>query len=614
MVNEKPVFNFFIAGGTLPPEAPSYVRRPADRELYEAVRDGKFSYVLTPRQMGKSSLMVRTARRLTAEGVQTAIIDLNQIGTRITVEQWYLGLLTKLTNQLKLVVDIENWWQSRSNLGPVQRFNEFLHDVLLTEIKSPIAIFIDEIDSTLSLSFTDDFFAVIRAIYNSRATDSSYERLTFVLLGVATPADLIVDRNRTPFNIGQRIDLREFSRADAEVLQKELQTHLLDQGQAVFERIFHWTNGQPYFTQKLCLAVTESQHRNWTDNEIDALVHRLYLSDEAKRETNLQFIRENVKVNSYKRDLLRLYQQVYQGKRVTEDERSLVQNYLKLYGLLQGNDGVLTIRNEIYRHAFNETWIRTNLPADWARRIVFISIFIAILLIGSLGYYSWRQDRKETEALAEQAIATFEGNTNPSLRLNSLNELFSLDDYRSEARDLFFELSEPEQLALFSSETSELPMQRFNVIKGIYTVMDNSPTNNRRLVIMQTALSNSGDADSQLLADEISYWLAGREAYLQEDYSEAISNLESAVGLNNENPVLYFDMASSFVAQGQHTLALENLDAALSLSLDEDVTLYWQDRIEEVVMGNEELYAAWRSRRANYEALSVILPTPTKAE
>jgi len=39
----------------------------------------------------------------------------------------------------------------------------------------------------LSLDFRDGFFAAIRAIYDARASDPVYNRLNFVLLGVATP-------------------------------------------------------------------------------------------------------------------------------------------------------------------------------------------------------------------------------------------------------------------------------------------------------------------------------------------------------------------------------------------------------------------------------------------
>jgi hypothetical protein len=70
---------------------------------------------------------------------------------------------------------------------------------------------VDEIDTTLSLDFTDDFYAAVRFLYVARSTDAELKRLSFVLIGVATPSDLIRDPKRTPFNIGQRVELTDFT-------------------------------------------------------------------------------------------------------------------------------------------------------------------------------------------------------------------------------------------------------------------------------------------------------------------------------------------------------------------------------------------------------------------
>jgi len=261
--------DFFVAGGTLHPDSPSYVARGSDEELYNLARSGEFCYVLTARQMGKSSLMIRTARRLLIAGVNSVIIDLTKIGIEVTVDQWYLGLLTQLKRKLKLAVDLDEWWQAHTNLGYVQRFSDFLHDIVLQEIEGQVVVFMDEIDTTLNLSFSDDFFAAIRFIYNARATDAAFQRLTFVLLGVATPQDLIKDRSRTPFNIGQGIDLTDFSRHDARVLQQGLMAAYPVEGRAIFDRIFYWTHGHPYLTQKLCLTVAEMNGETWTDDRVD---------------------------------------------------------------------------------------------------------------------------------------------------------------------------------------------------------------------------------------------------------------------------------------------------------------------------------------------------------
>src|SRR5437763_1148804 len=123
--------SFFVTGGTLPVDAPSYVTRRADRDLLETLRRGEFCYVLTSRQMGKSSLMVRAAVRLQAEGVAVAVLDLTSLGQNLTVEQWYGGLLRRIGRQLSLEEELESFWSTHAALGPLERWMAAMREVVL---------------------------------------------------------------------------------------------------------------------------------------------------------------------------------------------------------------------------------------------------------------------------------------------------------------------------------------------------------------------------------------------------------------------------------------------------------------------------------------------------
>ena len=248
---------FFVAGGTLRADAPSYVERAADGELYDALTRREYCYVLTSRQMGKSSLMVRAASRLAADGVSVVVLDLTAYGQNVTVEQWYESPLLTVGARLDCEDEVEDFWADNANLPPMRRWFEALSQVVLPSIASPVVILIDQIDIVQSLPFsTNEFFAGIRECFTRRTQDEEFGRLTFCLIGVATPTDLIDDPRVTPFNVGSRIELNDIADTDAEGLAAGPRRDDAT-GRKLLRRVLYWTGGHPYLTQRLSQAVAE---------------------------------------------------------------------------------------------------------------------------------------------------------------------------------------------------------------------------------------------------------------------------------------------------------------------------------------------------------------------
>jgi WD40 repeat protein len=385
------------------PDAPSYVCRDADEELYRRLMENDFCHVLTARQMGKSSLMLRTGARLRESGIAVAALDLTGIGTNLSPEQWYSGLIVQMGDRLTLEDELLRFWTATASLGPMQRWVSTIRKVVLPSQPGRLAIFIDEIDAVASLSFsTDEFFAGIRECYNLRNEDPEMNRLTFCLLGVVDPSELIRDTRTTPFNVGRRIELNDFTQQEASPLAEGLGRSKAE-NHALLRRVFYWTNGHPYLTQKLCKVVSENGARTTTRN-IDESIERTFFSKRAREyDDNLIFVREKLlRSGADVAALLNLYSRVRRKKKVSDDDSQGLASILRLSGITRAENGKLHVRNRIYERVFNREWIKVNLPGAEIRRqrqafwrgVMLTAVVAGILAsIATLAIIAYRQKK-----------------------------------------------------------------------------------------------------------------------------------------------------------------------------------------------------------------------------
>jgi CHASE2 domain-containing sensor protein len=379
MIQDLEALFYYQVGGSLGNETPSYVERKADQQLYQALNKREFCYVFEARQMGKSSLIVKTRKRLQQKGSLCAIVDLSSLGSEeISPSQWYLGFVTAICLQFKLLkqFDLMSWWKAEKNISFPQRLSHFFDYLLKIFPDQDLYLFLDEIDSLLIVDFPlVDFLNFIRYCYNHRSINPDYNRLIIILVGVIKPTDLITDYRQTPFNIGKPIHLSGLTIEEITPLSRGL-VDLKWSTEDLSQEILYWSGGQPFLTQKIFQLVCQYQQANqlndqsifansansaqeWIQHIITQnIIQHWEFQDEPE---HFRTIRDRLLHHpELAGQLLGLYQQILLGQTIGVDG-SREHLELLLSGLVINEAGTLKIKNLIYEQIFNLEWVRQQL-------------------------------------------------------------------------------------------------------------------------------------------------------------------------------------------------------------------------------------------------------------
>jgi DNA-binding winged helix-turn-helix (wHTH) protein len=247
-------------GGAVPLGSMLYISRPADDEFCRAIA-GKDSIVLVKgaRQVGKTSLLARGLNEARGQGAVVVLIDFQQFAAKSfeTSETLLSAVAETIAYQLELAPPTD---QSGSGLlGATSKFERFLRREVLARIQASVVCGLDEVDRLFSFDYANEIFGLFRSLHNRRALDPNepWHSLTLAM-AYATEAHLfITDLNQSPFNVGTRLMLGDFTLDQVSDLNQRYGAPLKDQDE--IERFHKLLGGHPYLTQRALYEMVRSR-------------------------------------------------------------------------------------------------------------------------------------------------------------------------------------------------------------------------------------------------------------------------------------------------------------------------------------------------------------------
>jgi DNA-binding SARP family transcriptional activator len=238
-------------GGAVPLDSAFYVVRSVDEEFRAAIaRRDSIVLVKGARQMGKTSLLARGLHQARRAGARVARTDFQMLDSvhLETADAFFRRLADSIADQLDLEVAPEEIWEERR--GPGENFKRYWQRVALRVIKAPLVWGLDEVDRLFSCDFAASVFALFRSWHNERALDPDgpWHRLTLAI-AYATEAHLfITDIHQSPFNVGTRLTLRDFTVEQIADLNERYGFPL--RSEAEITRFAGLVGGHPYLVRR----------------------------------------------------------------------------------------------------------------------------------------------------------------------------------------------------------------------------------------------------------------------------------------------------------------------------------------------------------------------------
>jgi hypothetical protein len=158
----------------------------------------------------------------------------------------YQALGRSIAEQIGLTSSILNTWND--NDSPNTNFSRYVQRSVL-RTQQHVVWGLDEVDRLVGREYAVDVFGLFRSWHNRRALDPAapWGRLTLAIAYATEPHLLIADVNQSPFNVGVRVSLEDFSAAEVLALNERHGSVL--ESPAAVQRLMALVGGNPYLLQ-----------------------------------------------------------------------------------------------------------------------------------------------------------------------------------------------------------------------------------------------------------------------------------------------------------------------------------------------------------------------------
>ncbi len=242
--------NLEAEGGAVPLNSPFYITRPTDEQFEDAIaRQDSIVLVKGARQIGKTSLLARGLQQARESGAGVVLTDLQKLAPEqmVTAETLFRTFAEMIVDQLDLDLTIDVLWNPRR--GWNVNFERFLRREVLNTLASPLVWGLDEVDRLFGQPYSEVVFGLFRSWHNERSLnpDGPWRNLTLAI-AYATEAHLfITDLNQSPFNVGTRLTLEDFTQGEVARLNQCYNSPLHNSAELT---LFHsLVGGHPYLVR-----------------------------------------------------------------------------------------------------------------------------------------------------------------------------------------------------------------------------------------------------------------------------------------------------------------------------------------------------------------------------